>query len=106
MPAIDPRFPRRPYDELAPCRRLACAVIHQALEDLEASNVTLQIRARVFIFRDNPGFSFWCGLACQDPKTLRRQLEKRMEKRGDCPAAGRTGKGQYDDKGGRGDRST
>ncbi len=62
-------------DPLRGCRRLACAVIHQALEDLEGNDPE-RTRAEVFFFGDSTLFCFWCELAGVDPEGIREHFKK------------------------------
>jgi hypothetical protein len=57
--------PLSQYDELAPEKRLAAAVILDA------------IKARDFLFFNSPVFTFWCKVAGLDPQRLLTRLKER-----------------------------
>jgi len=60
--------------EVAPLRRVACAVIGQAVADLHNPALPARVRAQARGFVQSPNFTTWCGLTGINPAAARSKL--------------------------------
>jgi len=57
-----------------PLRRIATAVIHQTVLDLQNVSAPARVRARAAAFIRSQSFTTWCGLTSLNPEAVRSNL--------------------------------